>query len=275
MIFRSRRIWRLDKRQQVGVMNMLSEILYGLYQADHFCRRGSNILWTREEQAARIAKLQPAEKNKIPLALVSQLDGRLWLYTETLYSRWHNLGHEFHGPYQVRGRENLLVKEWHDLQGLGEKIFSGFPYKKITCYEFYKNNKLSLDIHNRLKSAKPLASTMTRAYIEIDGRPASIKAVSRAIKTLDVYLDAGAQYLSRQNAARLQQINAMMEFYAIKPLADALGEDWRPAPDLLKAIRRGKLSSKAKKVLARLSYYYPRFNKRNVKIQWDPSVNFK
>lgn len=275
MIFRSRKIWKLNQEQQIEIANKLAEILYNLYQDKHFCQKGKNILWSKKEKEENFSQLKKLKKYLIPSSVITKLDGRLWLYTEMVYSRWHNLGHEFHGPYTYNKNEKLLVKEWHNLQGPGWLVFKNFPYKKITCYEFYINNPIYIDIHNRLVSSKPLAPTLTRCYVKIDNKLADERGIKRVIETLNKYLLEGQKFLASRNKNQLKKMNAVMEFYSIKPLADALGENWRPPQKLLKNIERGKLNKKAKDVLARLSYYYPRLNPNNIKIQYDPSMKFE
>ncbi|PIP28814.1 hypothetical protein CO134_01435 [Candidatus Kuenenbacteria bacterium CG_4_9_14_3_um_filter_39_14] len=274
MIFRSRKIWQLNQVQQIEMANILAEILYNKYQTNHFCQHGKNILWSNKEQKDNFTRLKKARKYLMSSSVITRLNGRLWLYAEMIYSRWHNLGHEFHGPYTYNKNEKLLVKEWHDLQGLGWPVFKNFPYKKIICYEFYKNNSIYIDIHNRLATSKPLAQTLTRSYVEIDGKLADEKRNEKVVKALNSYLSKGEKYLASRSKIQLKKINAVMEFYSIKPLADGLGEDWKPSQKLLNDIEKGKLNKEAKDVLARLSYYYPRINKSNVRILWNPSFKF-
>ena len=273
MIFRSRMIWSLSSEEQIDMYNVLAGILSNMYKGDRFCHNGHNILWSATQQRKMRARFRKS-KNNIPLDLITQLDGRLWLYSEMIFSRWHNLAHEFHGPYNYN-QESLLVKEWHDLGGLLEEVFKNFPYKKITCYEFYKDNTITLDIHNRLVAKKSLARTMTRAFIEINGKFIDARKTKKIIKTLDKYLIKGANYLAKKNKADLKISNALMEFYSIKPLADALGQDWRPPKEVYNSIKRKTLTQKTLIMLKRLQFFYFHVSKKNVQNQYDPSKKFK
>ena len=121
-----------------------------------------------------------------------------------------------------------------------------------------------------------MASTLTRCYVEINGKLVSQKKILKLIETLDNYLAKGARYLASCNKTQLKKMNAVMEFYSIKSLADAFGLNWRPPQKLLNSIESGKLSTKAKELLERLRYYYPRMrNQRYVNIQFNPEVNFR
>ena len=274
MISRSRSLWSLDKNQQIDMYNILGDLLAPLYQQDHFCLKGRNILLDLKKQQKTISRFKKADKFIIDNSTIAQLDGRLWLYTEMIYTRWHNLAHEFHGPYGNK-EEKLLIKDWHDLQGPGWAAFKNFPYKKIICYEFYKNNRIFIDMHNRLSSKKPLAQTFTRTYLEIDGKLVSSDQALGLIKILDKYIAQGSVYLARQNKKQLKKINAIMEFYAIKPLADILGENWRPPNKLFKAIDTNKLPKGAKELLAKLTYYYPKMDNMDIiNLQFNPSLDF-
>lgn len=274
MIFRSRKLWPLTKDEQVDMYNILADILAPSYIQDKFCLYGKNILLAKEKLKLLVSHLNKADKFKIPISLISKLDGRLWLYTEMIYSRWHNLGHEFHGPYGVS--EKLLIKEWHDLRGPGWAVSRKFPYEKITCYEFYRNNAIFIDLHNRFVSVKPLAQSLTRCYVEINGKLVTEDKALKLIETLDDYLARGAQYLASRNKTQLKKMNAVMEFYSIKSLVDILRISWRPPRKLLASIERGKLSTEAKELLKKLGYYYSYMNdQRIVNIQFNPSVDFK
>lgn len=272
MIFRSRSIWKLSPAHQVAAYNDLADIVASKYARLPFCQGGQNILLeTAEEKSLRL-KIH-RQGLKIPRELMAQLDGRLWLYSEMLYSRWHNLAHEFHGVY--RNGPKLLIKEWHDLAGPGWMAFASFPYRRVTCYEFFKNNAVSIDIHNRLKTANPFVGTVTSAYVAVNGRFVGPKKVYLIIKTLDRYLIRGSKFLATRKTDQLKTMNAIMEFYTLKPIADALNKDWHPTPEVAKSIQIKVLPVKTRQMLERLTYYYTRNTRRNLKVQYDPSVVFK
>lgn len=272
MIFRSRMIWSLNKKQQLEMYNDLADVLSNIYKSNKFCYDGKNIIWSITTQKKIFARLR---KNKkiIPIETITQLDGRLWLYSEMIFSRWHNLAHEFHGPYN--SKEKLLVKEWHDLKGPFKNKFKDFPYQNIICYEFYKNNSITLDIHNRSITKKPLADTVTKAFVELDGKFIDNKSVQKLIKIIDIYLIKGAKYLAKLNKVDLKIYNAFMEFYSIKPLADEIRQNWKPPLEVYSSIRRKILPSRTNQMLKKLQYYYSRNTIKNIKIQYDPSKDFK
>jgi len=272
MIFRSRKIWPMTADEKIEVANWLAEILYYHYKKDHFVVSGENILWDSET----VNKLSFLKKDVVRPALVAKLDGKLWMYTEMLFSRWHNLGHEFHGSYDIKNKkEKLLVKEWHDLKGLGWNIFKNFPYKKIVCYEFYKNNDVSLDLHNRLFSKRPIIQSVTRCVIKADDKILNNSEVNDLLKKMDDFLLAGAKYLSGMNKKELKITNAYMEFYAIKPLADELGENWQPPQELLMKIEEEKLGQKEVKLLEILQRHYKKMDRKTIKMEFDPSAIFE
>ncbi len=272
MIFRSRAIWKLNQKQQLELYNYLGKILSLFYQEDAFCAKGKNILLVKSVVNKLIKKFK--KQKSLTADLISQIDGRLWMYTETIFSRWHNLGHEFHGPYKISKNNFLIVKEWHDLQGLGQKIFSNFPYKKIICYEFYKNSQVTFDMHNRMSSSRPLINSISKCFVEADGKILSTAQVEKLKNIIDAYLFKGARYLSKMNKNDLKIMNATMEFYVLKPLADYLKIDWQPPVSLIKKINSSKIEKKEGKVLEILKEYYKSLNLKNLKIQFDPTVKF-
>ncbi len=272
MIFRSRTIWSLDRKQQLEMYNDFADILSCIYKKNKFCLNGKNILWPATYQKKMYSRFKK-KKKIIPQDIIAQLDGRLWQYSEMIFPRWHNLAHEYHGPYGHK--EKLLIKEWHDLKGPYEKVFKNFPHKKITCYEFYKNNTIILDIHNRLLTKMPFQNTITEAFVEINGKLIDKKNVQKLIMTIDTFLTKGAQYLAKLNKSNLKINNALIEFYSIKPLADELKKSWKPPLGVYKSIKRKTLPANTRKILKKLQYYYFHNSRKNIKIQYDPSKIFK
>lgn len=269
MVARSRDVWPLTASQKIGVYNDIAELLSYHYKQHPFCDTGKNILWSPSE-IKRILKSLEHGYDSIASSLMAQLDGRLWMYSEMIFSRWHNLAHEFHGPYRV-GNEWLLIKDWHDLKGPGWSPFRRFPHRSIRCYEFFRHNTIQLDIHNRLRCEKPLATTLTRSFVEIDGHPVASEEVTQLLSTIDRFLAPGAKWLATRTALQLKEMNAIMEFYAIKPLADILHIDWKPAKGVFANIRRNRLTPAEQTLLQRLRYLYQRNTIENIRIQYDPN----
>ena len=269
-IFRSRTVWQLTRTQQIELINYLADSLATRYKIDPFCLKGKNILL--DQQSLTALKNQLRKKPNLNPKLVSQLDARLWLYAEMLYSRWHNLGHEFHGPYRVN-KEELLIKEWHDLNGF--RSFMGkLPISRITCYEFYTNNTAKLDLHNRLWTKKPLLQTLNQCLVEVDGKYISSQYLKKLIAQIDNRLSKGANYLGRLTVTKLKIMNAEMEFYAAKELLKEAGLSVSPPKQLISKISNNILSPKQKQLLVVLSGFYKKITPSNLRTQFDPSVKF-
>lgn len=270
-IFRSRPVWKLTHSQQVDLMNRLAESLRTKYKSDPYCLGGKNQLLNRIELNVLGKKLK-ISRNLDP-KLVSQLDARLWMYTEMLYSRWHNLGHEFHGPYRIKG-QSLLIKEWHDLDGF-RNFMGKFSASHIICYEFFSSNTVKLDLHNRLWTGKPFSLTATRCIVEVDGGYATTAQVRKLMAQIDKYLAKGARYLEQLTARDLKVMNAEMEFYAMKELLEKSAQSIFPPRELISKIRHSLLSRQQKKLLEVLSKFYKRITLQNLRVQFNPSAKFK
>jgi hypothetical protein len=269
-IFRSRTVWQLTRTQQIELINYLADSLATRYQFDPFCLKGKNILL--DQQSLTALKNQLRKRPNINPKLVSQLDARLWLYTEMLYSRWHNLGHEFHGPYCIN-KEELLIKEWHDLNRF--RSFMGrLPISRITCYESFTNNTVKLDLYNRLWTKKPLMQTIKQCWVEVDGKYISNQRLKKLITQIDNRLHKGVNYLERLTATQLKIMNAEMEFYAAKELLKEAGLALSPPSKLISKIKNNIFSPIEKHVLVVLSKFYKKVTPFNLKIQFDPSVEF-
>ena len=57
-----------------------------------------------------LKKISKIKHYYIDPALMAKLDGKLWIYTEIIFSRWHNLAHEFHGPYSA-GKPTKVINQ--------------------------------------------------------------------------------------------------------------------------------------------------------------------
>ncbi len=248
-LFRSKIFLNKPPSEQVRLAKKVAAYCYLLYYTNHFCQEGNNILYSQEEVTRRVDLHSFKELDNEVRKLLGQIEGKLWSYTELVFPRWHNLGHEFHGPYGYNG-QLLLIKEWHDLDADLWSFSRSFKYNKIVCYHLFRDVKVSLDIHNRFFSEKPFIGNVEKSYIEIDGR---IVNDSNALKILNNEIDElikkGIVEVSKLGKKELLWKNAEVEFYTMKKLSETMGIDWKPPADCYNKITALQLPDEAKKYL--------------------------
>ncbi|MBV9349668.1 MAG: hypothetical protein JO026_02855 [Patescibacteria group bacterium] len=267
---RTRALSSAPAERYIEIYNDLAAMLFPFYRGKPFCEDGANLLLSESDQDALMEDVGKAEA--IPKELLAELDGRLWMYVEHIFARFHNLGHEFHGPYGRR--EKLLVKAWHTLRGMEEEIFRDFPYEAVTCYEFYLDNRVTFDIHNRMNSDKPLAATLTKSYVRSNEEWLTTGQVKQLVEILDTYLERSGKFLSSLSAKDLKKRNAEIEFFVLKPLADRLGEDWHPPAGVYASIEQGMMSHISGRIYEQLIAYQREGTIENVRVLYDPRIPF-
>lgn len=283
MIFRTKDHLGLNQKKQIELASKVAQYLSYLKPEDPFSVRGYNILLSPKQLAKKIKTCSFIDLKKESSRgeyrqLLSQIDGKLWLYTELIYSRWHNLGHEFHGPYKS-GKENLIIKEWHDLKPNFWSFTKRFPYQKITIFEVYKNVRVKIDMHNRMETNKPLSLYITKFCVKINDKKMvyNIRELKRISSNIDSALKIGTKYISKLKRNDFIVKNAEMEFYAIKPLLKAIGRSSFPPEECYKKIRNEFLTFEERNYLNFLKKFYghPRIQRKIDDPRYDINNLFK
>lgn len=239
-----------------------------------------NILWSDKYLQQRLKEvslinLSISPQKKKYYKLISQIDGKLLLYTELVHSDFHNLGHEFHGPYDS-GKEELIVKEFHDLKPDYWKFAKSFPYENITIFELYDKGKIkvSIDIHNRIYTSKPIAWHVTKFCLVANGkRMVGLNDLQKISKSLDKILRKGIKEKTSLDKRGVITKLAEKNFYLIKSLAQELGKEWHPPKEVYQKIKKLYLNKKEKAFLQLLSQL--KGDRMAYKLRYDPRVPIK
>lgn len=242
------------KELGLKIAEILNVFYKGKIQANLY---RENILWNKKELSKNLKNLQfqkidQVEEDQLCRKLISQIKGKLYLYTELVYNNYPNFGYEIHGPYNL-GQQNLLVREYHDLKPDFWNFNKGLPFKEITIYETYKRGKVKagIDMHGRLFVSKPLSLNINKFAIIVDKTLVvkGLKDLAKISQILDNFLNKGAQEKASLKKGQIIKKFAWNEFVLLKPLAKKLGRDWRPPKRLLDKINKSYLTKKEKTYL--------------------------
>ncbi|MFA6268332.1 MAG: hypothetical protein WCW13_04425 [archaeon] len=149
---------------------------------------------------------------------VASIKAGLFSWTEMLYSIFHNLGHEFHGPYILDSSENCLVTEYHDLSLSGNSQLKLNNIDSITIIEsFPKSVGISIDLHNRLLSEKPLIMIDSKVAIFVNGKKCGISELRSINKSIEKGLISATKFINSMDEEEVIRFYSVNLFNLLKP----------------------------------------------------------
>ena len=275
-LFGFRPLAGLNRDQELELAHKVAEVLNIFYRGKiraNLYRK--NILWDNKKLKQEIKKIHFQKINKSAKSqfyrkTLGQIEGKLYLYTELIYNALPNLGYEVHGPYNLGQQNLLLVREYHDLRPTFWRFSQKFPFERITIYETYKKGKVKvgIDIHGRIFTSKPLCLNVDKFAVTADKKLIkNLKNLTELSQILDNFLNKGRREKASLLKNQIIEKFAWTNFLLLKPLAEKLGEDWRPPKWLLKKIKKLYLTEKEKRYLKLLLSY-----KLGLKERFDPRV---
>jgi len=213
-------------------------------QDDIFCLNGSHKVLSRKE-VKEIEKTQEwteakDQKIKKEIAnLIISLESSVWaLY----FDSFSCAGKEIHGPYQVAGKNIILVRNYFNLNPKEIWSVKG-KYRSIRMrLKYSKKAGIKLDYANHIKSAKPLLNELISFSISVDGK--RVAALSE-IRSLSRYFS----HLAKKQAERINALpsleiikkGAEIYYYRYKKFFEYYGEDWHPPQQVYDRINGLKL----------------------------------
>jgi len=209
----------------------------GCYRrGDIYCRDGRNLILSDQDVERVLQEFRPV----VPAGSgafeelrtsVARLNTALWLYTELLYFACHSWGHEFHGPYPVGDDKTLVVRQYYDLKPAFWGFSSRLRSERLTAFEIYEGAEIAYDMLNRTRSkGSPLACL--RDYgLRIGGLDGDVVGNLEELRAIEnnaiEVVEEAAQYESTLGKRDLiRKFNEATFHCGIKPLAEALGQDW-------------------------------------------------
>lgn len=228
-------------------------------------------LWLSDAELNDLLKLINFNsiENEIDLRMVNELHASLRAYCESIYLDDHTIGGDIHGPYDLSPLHNhtksLLIRDYNRMRPT-ELIseLEEFEYSMIKTYCIYETDDISIDmlgnINSRGNTAKQISSYLVIAYTP-DGekRILATDEISRLIAFLDKFTFYYVKKVTSSSEFEQSKAIILCEHYAMKPLFDEAGLDWRPTNGELDLLKTKKVPDRYKE-LKKLQKHYDSIN---------------
>lgn len=237
-------------QQQALVLELLGiieSIKYGsIYNEDN-----RNILLSPKQVDELLAKTDLVEACDKSSAKFHRFCGLMWSYSEAPYFVAHDVGMEQHGLYEHDGVK-ILVRDFMNLRptDLWEECRI-FPLNKIKLVCAYKPGfEIDFDVfYNTFATKGNPVNELVSYAITADDRPidlsetdAIVESASKVIKSISEKIDSWSMHDIARKYAEVY-------WYRKRPLADALGKDWRPPKKVFENIEAGEIKPERTKNL--------------------------
>jgi len=248
----------LTKDERINLAGKLLRYLSYL-RSDPFVKEGRNLILDDKEVRALLKNFEMIDLKSIKNAsairtLISRTNAILFSYSELLYFCHHQIGHEYHGPYDLGNGEVLIVRDYYDLKPDFWKFGADFPYGKLAFFTIYKGVDVKFDYSNRIYSSQPLSHHLSRFSIpqwEYEDLTNEVK-LNNFYRKIEEAVIIGVKQISDLNKVDLMKKYGEMFFYAIKPLRDALEKDWHPPQGFYEDIEKQELDKNVREFIDQL-----------------------
>lgn len=237
------RATKLSLEQKVDLTYKLIKLI-SYWRKDVFCDSGKNVLWTSLEVQKVIKsfpwiKIKDQRDPEVWRRTLSQLSGLSWSFTELLYFYVHQIGSEYHGPYNLKNNRILLVREFRDLKPLEIWPFtSSLSFEKFTILTIHKKQPVSFDFFNRPQFTPKLSEGLEEVAIIVNDNYflLNLRAVDSFIDEVSKTMDTGIGVVSELSRKELLKRSCDVHFFILKPPCDYLNLNWLPPKELYKEI---------------------------------------
>lgn len=248
----------LSKDERINLAGKLLRYLSYL-RSDPFVKEGRNHILDDRVVRALLKNLEIVDLKSILNApaigtLVSRASAILFGYSELLYFCHHQIGHEYHGPYDLGNEEVLIVRDYYDLKPDFWAFSADFPYGELTFFTIYKGADVKFDYSNRMQSSQPLLHHLSRFSIsqwEYEDLTNELK-LNNFYKEIEEAVTKGVKHVSALNKVDLMKKYGEMFFYAIKPIRDILGKDWHPPQGFYEDVEKQELDKNVREFIDQL-----------------------
>jgi hypothetical protein len=219
---------KLPREEQRKNMLILLDMIKSLKHGSEFMEKGRNIILPPQEAESMAKGMTPTD-NKTS-RMVHQLAASLWGYSETLYFVAHEISVEIHGPYTLDNGMTALVRDYRNLKPndlWSECNTLSFDNLRITAA--YKDLEMEFDVYNNPYLKKNSFMESCQEYrMEVNGIQTHIQEIPRMTKELSQITTAIVKKVDNYSLPETGKKYAEIFWYRKKPLADALGVDWKP-----------------------------------------------
>lgn len=213
------------------------DILAVLRNGDPFCKDFKNTLIDDAEIAGIVEKGMFMETKETPeiSRLLALVNLTLWHYAILIQGGLRMYSQELHGPYTLGKEEILFVREYFNLKpALVWAFTSSLPFDKIAIYEIYNDLEIHVDMLGHYWTSSQPYKKLSRVAIIVDDKQAlDFADVETLYRDYATSLQQGASITS--DFARADWTRKWIElgYFGLKPLMDAVAEDWRPVAEVM------------------------------------------
>ncbi len=222
--------------QRKIVLKMLGYVRL-MKAGSEFNEDGKNKILSKEQVKEVFQKNQFTKADEQSAMIIQRFCGIIWAYTESIFFRAHEVTKEVHGMYELEKGNNLVIREYLNLQPyhLWSETVPYLKYKKIVIYTVYNASlKLVVDSYNHLFLKEGnYKNDMLEYLILADGKKIDIKEledlVSDAMKTITEIHN----WADTQNWKVLANKYADIYWYRKKPFREVLKKNYQ-VPDVVR-----------------------------------------
>lgn len=232
-----------EVRERTEVCWKLLEYINKLRNGDTFCKSGKNMVWHGEMVATILSKSSMVTISTLPNSdklreIISKLIVALSNYCELLYFANLAFGREFHGPYDIEKHNQLIVREYFDLQPAFWKFTKKMPFRAFRLLTIYPNIEAKFDFSGRFYNNDIIGPRLNKVFIEKDSEtfPIEIKALEGTLEIIQEVIKAAIGEIANINKKQLMTKFVEGYFWVLKPLQDQVNQDWHPSQELYERI---------------------------------------
>lgn len=222
----------LPRYKKVWLLKKFAKLLNIMRNGEPFCENFSNLAWSKPKLATiEKEKFLQKKRNEKFFKLLSELEMSLVFYSELLNYYFLDLSRFYHGPYFMNNKQ-VFVKEFLNLKETERYDFlKDFPFDNFQEIGIYpKDIKIEIFFMGHTHISKPFPEAIEKTILRLDGteiqNARSLEKTLKGVKNCHLALAKLIKENERDQDFLIRNgIDALL--YHLKPLYEALGEDWK------------------------------------------------
>lgn len=243
VIFGMKRMQKPLDFQRKIVLSMLDYVRQ-MKVGSPFNEEGCNLILSSEQVSAIESQYGYEKADSEAAAIIQRFCGIMWAYTESIFFRAHEVTKEVHGPYLLEDGNQLLIREYLNLQPkyLWDDTVPLLNYHKIAIYAVYNSDlHLRIDSYNHLfLDGGNYKDDMVKYRIIADGKVLSAEELlvllEEAMKTI-MHIH---NWTDQQDWRVLANKYADIYWYRKSPFRQVNGKEWTVPQSVREQIMQGE-----------------------------------
>ena len=252
---------RLQRRQRKELMTVILEVICML-KANQIplCPKGRFVVLTENEVKKLTEQTEWVsvhEKDELK-STYGHLNASLRIFLETIYFDEHTVGGYTHGPYDIshlfpndHQSYVLLAREFKNLRPVELwKELADFPFVAAKSYGIYQEVEFDVDMFGNVVHKERLSDHLISFTVEVnDGykwrRIENKVEMINLLEVLEKFTLGLCRTIRKMSVFSRGKKLADINFFALKPLKDAINVSWLPQPEVYDRIQLQKIPQKA------------------------------